>query len=153
MKKYSLILCSMLLLCISAVAQPGHDRAKGRERIEALKIGYITEQLDLSSKQAKGFWPLYNAYEKERHQLRKGFYETFKDENPGADRHAARDYIEANLDYQEQELAIKKEYKEKFLKVITPEQLVALYKAERGFKQMLIKELRERRGRPEGLRN
>lgn len=146
MSKKGIVLLTFVLMCMSAIAQPRGDRSERHERIEALKVGYITEQLNLDSKQAKGFWPVYNSYENERRALRKSFYEKYKDENPTADRRAARDYIEANLDYQEQDLDIKKTYKEKLLKVITPEQLAALYKAERGFKQMLIKELRERRG-------
>lgn len=148
MSRAGLILLTILLAATTAIAQPerGHGHHPSRERIEALKVGYITEQLDLSSKQAKSFWPLYDSYEDKRHELRKGFYEKYKDENPGADRGAARDYIRDNIDYQEQDLALKKEYKEKFLKVITPEQLAKLYQAERGFKQMLIKELRDRRG-------
>lgn len=146
MSKKGLILVIFIMGCVTAMAQPHYSKEK-HERIEALKVGYFTEQLELTSKQAKEFWPVYNSYEAERRGLRRSFYEKYKGDNPTADRRAARDYIEANLDYQEQDLEIKKVYKDKFLKVLTPEQLAALYKAERGFREMLIKELRERRGR------
>lgn len=143
MKQIALIITTFFLALTVATAQPQHDKV--RDRIKALKIAYVTEKLDLSSDQATKFWPVYNSFEKEKHTLRKSFYSKFKDENPTADKKAAHNYIEANLDYQEQELALKKKYKDKLLKVISPEQLVELYQAETGFKRMLLKELHDRR--------
>ena len=46
-------------------------------------------------------------------------------------------------------MAIKKKYKDEFLKVISPEQLADLYRAERGFKEMLLRELGRRQGPPD----
>jgi len=36
---------------------------KDRERIQALKISFLTEKLDLTTKEAEAFWPVYNAYD------------------------------------------------------------------------------------------
>ena len=33
-------------------------------RVKAYKIAYITDQLNLSAKEAENFWPVYNAHEK-----------------------------------------------------------------------------------------
>lgn len=146
MKKIVLILMAFFAVGVLATAQP---RGKDRDKIKALRIAYITEKLDLKSKQAEQFWPIFNAFEDERHELRKSFYSKYKDENPDKDKKAARDYIEANLDYQEKDLDLKKRYKDKLLKVISPEQLAALYQAERGFREMLVKELRNRCDNPD----
>jgi hypothetical protein len=40
------------------------SQQKNREQIKALKISFITEKLDLTSKEAQEFWPIYNAYDK-----------------------------------------------------------------------------------------
>lgn len=145
MKKTGLLLAFVFMTISWAVAQPHHDN-KSRQRIKALKIAFITEKLDLEPKQAERFWPVYNNYEKEKWEQHKSFYDKYRDENPTADRKTAHDYIKANLDYQEAELALKKKYKDKLLKVISAEQLAELYQAERGFKEMLIRELGRRHG-------
>ena len=36
-----------------------------KEKIEALKMGYISKELDLSPEEAQKFWPVYNQYQKE----------------------------------------------------------------------------------------
>lgn len=147
MRKIVLVLLTWLI-AFSAVAQQKPDHGKNKERIKALKIAFITEKLDLKADQAERFWPVYNAYEKERWQLRKSFANKYRTENPTSDRMAAHQYIEANLEYQEQDLEIKKKYKDQLLKAITAEQLAELYRAESGFKQLLLRELSKRNEEP-----
>lgn len=142
MSKAGIFLLTFLLAFATANAQPHNN--KKHERIKALKIAYITEQLNLSAEQAQKFWPVYNSFEKEKWSIRKSFFDKYRNDNPTSDKHAAREYVEANLDYQQQELTLKKKYKDELLKTISAEQLAALYKSERGFRQMLIKELGDR---------
>lgn len=144
MSKTGIFLLTLLVAFTTATAQPKHG--KNHDRIKALKIAFITEKLDLNSSQAEKFWPVYNRYEREKWELRKSFINKYKTDNPASTPMAAHEYIEANLEYQEQELDIKKKYKDELLKAITAEQLAELYKAERGFKQLLLKELGDRRG-------
>jgi len=146
MSKTGVFLLTILLAFATANAQPQHD--KKHERIKALKIAYITEQLDLTADQAQKFWPVFNRYEKEKWDMRKGFFDKYRNDNPTKDKKAAREYIEANLDYQQQELTLKKKYKDELLKIISAEQLAQLYQSERGFRQMLIKELGNRHHGP-----
>jgi len=54
--------------------------------------------------------------------------------------------IEDNLDYQQAVLDIKRKYKERFLKVLSPQQLTDLQQAEREFRQVLMQRMKERRG-------
>jgi len=55
-----------ILFCINGL-NAQHDK---REQLKAHKAAYITQKLDLSSKEAEEFWPVYNAYEKKYYQLR-----------------------------------------------------------------------------------
>ncbi len=48
------------------------QRKSGRgEEIEAYKIGFLTQKLDLSPQEAKVFWPIYNNWQKEQAEFRK----------------------------------------------------------------------------------
>ena len=52
----------------TSIAQTQEDR---KEKIEAMKVAFITQKLDLSSKEAQVFWPLYNDYQDKLQALRK----------------------------------------------------------------------------------
>ncbi len=111
------------------------------EQIRALKVSFITERLNLTPEQAELFWPEYNKYQAELKEIRKGFSAKYKEQHTHATREQAREFIEANLDYQAQALELKKKYKDRLLKTITPQQLAQLYDAERDFRKMLIEQL------------
>src|SRR5580693_4639131 len=55
MKRFLILYGIIFTLCISVSAQNG-------ERIQALKIAYLTKQLNLTPEEAERFWPVYNQY-------------------------------------------------------------------------------------------
>lgn len=63
------IIALLFTLPFLALAQRPDD--KKREEIESYKIAYLTQKLELSSDEAKIFWPIYNDYQKEQAELRK----------------------------------------------------------------------------------
>lgn len=143
MKRILLIFMLGLLSITLATAQ---NREAKHERIKALKIAFITDKLQLTPDQSAQFWPVYNQMEQEQRQLRRKFMQEYKDKNPTVDERTARRYVHDKIEYQEQELAIKKKYNEKLVKVISAQQLAELYQSEQDFKRMLLKELHNRRG-------
>lgn len=66
--KTHIITVLILLFSFSAIAQSDHD--KQHEKLKALKVAHITEQLNFSTKEAEAFWPVYNNFEAEKHKLR-----------------------------------------------------------------------------------
>ncbi len=61
----------MFMACILAsMAFYGQQRPDG-DKIKALKVAFLTEKLNLSSKEAQAFWPVYNEYEQDREALRR----------------------------------------------------------------------------------
>lgn len=67
--KYQFIIALLFTFpFISSAQRNGGDRFK---EIEAYKVTYLTEKLDLSADEAKIFWPLYNAWQSEQQVLRK----------------------------------------------------------------------------------
>lgn len=48
------------------------DRSEShREKIKELKTAFFTQELNLDKQKAQKFWPIYNEYESELHELRK----------------------------------------------------------------------------------
>jgi len=162
MKKF-LCIAIISLMTFSVQGQP---QGRAFERVHAAKVAYITDRIQLTTKQSERFWPVYNDFEKDRIAIRKKYYNADKGTNQDRahgrdDRNDhgnyqdgnegdARQSIEDNLDFQQEELDLKKRYSNEFMKIISAQQLSLLYKAEREFRQLLMQRLKERRGHGNG---
>jgi hypothetical protein len=142
----------IFVLLISAVAV--HAQLPGNlSRIRAAKITYISDRLNFTEEQHRNFVPVYNQYEREISDTRQSFMGKYRNTNPkAADDATSRQYIDDNLDYQESVIEIKRKYNDRFLKIMSPQQLSDLYKAEREFKQMLMQRLKQRMPGPRFIR-
>ena len=58
-----------VLFCSIATAQPREKRDRD-ERIESMRIAYITDRLDLSPTESQQFWPLYNELQDKKRALK-----------------------------------------------------------------------------------
>jgi len=140
MKKLLNVIFVLLVVATMARAQ----EPDGMRRIHAAKVAYISNRLHLTPRQSRDFIPLFNDYDNEIRNTRQAFFRKYKDTNPDRlDEMGSRQYIDDNLDYQQQVIQIKRKYNELYLKVLSPQQLAELPRAEREFKQMLMQRLRQ----------
>ena len=139
----------LVVLCFLSLSFAHAQRAEHMEKLKSVKIGMITERLALSAEQAKTFWPIYNQYEAEKRKLYQETRQKLRPE-PGSSRTEEAELSRQDdlFEMKEMELELTKKYRPKFLTSITAKQYSDLLLAEREFNQMLIKELRERKGRP-----
>lgn len=145
-RKYLLI----LLLSFFATTSFGqHDADKHRERVErvnAARVGFMTERLKFSGDQAEKFWPVYNEYSQKRQEL---YFETKRriraGKAEGLSEAEKSKLIDETMALKEKELDLQKTYKQRLLKVMTVNQYLELLNAERDFNQMLMEKLRERK--------
>jgi hypothetical protein len=125
MRKLLLILFLFLSSAYICNAQDGN---KDKEKIEAVRTAYITNQLNLTPEEAQKFWPIYNRY----------FGEVKK-----AQQESPNDIVA----FQEKLVNIRKKYKADFKSVLgTDERVNKVYTAEAKFISMLKDELKTRRG-------
>ena len=132
------IMMACLVLASPVIAQ---QKQLGRsEQIESIKVAFITSKLDLTTEEAQKFWPVYNNYTKEFLELLKKRREARynKDADPDAT-------ISADLTYESKMLELKKKYRKLYAKVIPPQKILALYRAESEFREHLYKQLKNRR--------
>ena len=123
-------------------------------KIHKAKIAFISDSLRLTPAQADKFFPVYNEYETEIRNTRHDFFKKYKGFNTqNASDGTSLQYIDDNLDYQQAVIEIKRKYNSQFLKIISPQQLTELYKAEREFKQLLLKHYLKQHNNGSGSRN
>lgn len=140
MKNILLFTVFILAMTINVQAQKSE---KHQERIESMRIAFITKKLDLSPDEAQKFWPIYNQYRKE-HQELKNNYRGNRDNEPLSDQEA-EDAISASLELEEKEVALKRRYYTELKGILPVQKIAMLRKAERQFKERLVKQLNERR--------
>ena len=137
-----ILLFALFIIAFSAQAQDKHG-GKRNEKIDAARTAYLTDKMNLSQEQSQKFWPLYNEYDARRKELRKKSH-PFKGQNLETLSDAQiKEQLNQMFDVRNQELALDKEYADKFMKVISARQVAAMYKGEREFMKVLLQKLNE----------
>lgn len=160
MKKLSLFTSSFLLVGILASAQPGpggpggpggpNDRPspeKRKERIEAMKVGFITDRLQLTPSEAQAFWPVYNQYQDDLEKLRKSRKENLVNAGSVDDMSDAEveKMVDQEMAFRQSELDLQKKYHPQFKKVLPIKKVAKMYKAEDDFRRELLNQLQSQR--------
>ena len=147
------ILVTALFFCLVIGVSFGQGRNKEamQQKIESMRIAYIAKQLDLKPEEAQKFWPIFNKYQAERKTL-KGSYKTTK-KGKEVSSEQAEAIISASFELKEKELELKRKYYAQLKSVLSPKQIVTLEKAERDFKETILKRAKERRKRKSGKAN
>jgi Spy/CpxP family protein refolding chaperone len=133
-----------LMAFLSAYAQPMDSKMKSK--IENIKIGVITQAVDLTPAQAQQFWPIYNKYSQDLKSIRKDFKESIQMSRAEDATEAQMQQVLTQLSTaKQQELDLQKKYQADFLRVISPKQLLDLYAAEKRFNAELARRIMEKR--------
>ncbi|HEY4147576.1 MAG TPA: hypothetical protein VGM41_01540 [Chitinophagaceae bacterium] len=128
MKKLLLVILIAFGFTLKGFSQDT-SRPKDGQRLEALKIAYLTKRLDLSSEEAQRFWPVYNKYTEEIRAIR-------------------RDQRQNNLTELEAEdriLNVRKKYNGEFSRVLSPQKADNFFRSEKDFGGYIQRELQQRR--------
>lgn len=137
------------LLLIGSMTFVYGQHKPDRDKIKTLKVAFITERLSLTSSEAESFWPIYNKYEEERHNLRKREWKEVWDKLSTVDNISEKEAIGLLSKYialEDEEEKLDKAFLQKLSKVITAKKTLLLMKAEEDFKRQLIKQAHQRQG-------
>lgn len=121
MKRIILILLVIIPSISFLFAQ--EDPIIKQQRIEALKVAFISQKLDLTPAEAEKFWPVYYRYENELKDVRRESEKI--------------DVIEKD----ERLLNIRKKYKSEFSTLIGSNRVNNLYKSESEFRAVLLRHI------------
>jgi hypothetical protein len=147
---YLTIKTQIVILCLFLVS--GISFAQGQQRfdnekIEAFKITFFTQKLDLSAEEAKIFWPIYNDFQREQKALRSAHMEKMisftkvKDIDELTDTEIQTKILN-DFDFKQRDLNVEKKYYYR-LKTSLPLKTVGkFYRAQEAFKSELLKQFR-----------
>ncbi|MEJ2883112.1 hypothetical protein [Pedobacter sp. GR22-6] len=135
-----------LLFSISFFATAQQRTGDRGSEIEAYKVGFLTQKLDLSPEEAKIFWPIYNAWQNEQGELRKERMQmiSFKKINEIEEMSDTeiQTLIVNDFSFKQRELNLEKKYYYR-LKSSLPIKIVGkFYRAQEAFKRELLNKYR-----------
>ncbi len=135
------IMCCAFAFSRQAAFAQDHHKHERRENVEAAKVAFLTDKMGLTPEQSQKFWPIYNEHQAKRRELVKGYRIDFKQDIDLLTDEQVEARVAKIFDLKEKELALDKQYAERYQKVITIKQLVKLYRGEREFMKLLLRRL------------
>ena len=131
MKKILFYLIFFILgtFSVSAQDQPDEGKMKGENKLKALYIAYITQELKLNEAEAQKFWPLHGQFDSE---LKAIHHQNLRE-----------------LEREESALNVKKRYQEKFSKVIGNARTERFYRKDGEFRNKLVERLHKHQMDPQ----
>lgn len=123
--KYLLYFFTFLLATSQLYAQDDKDNSQQREqKVQALYVAYITQQLKLTEDEAKKFWPVHAEFDGEIRSVKLDMPE---------------------LERQQTVLNIKKKYQDRFSKIIGNSRTDDFFRTDAEFRKKLVERLRKMR--------
>lgn len=138
----------LLMLSLTAFSQ-GVGRANStdpaasiqQDRILQIKIAKLTKDMQLTKSQAEKFWPVYNAFDNQRKEIRREIRLLSRNFSEDDDAYKKQERIQ---ELKQKELDITRRYKTDFLRVISEQQYGIMLVSEERFNQVLLDKLKER---------
>ena len=155
LKMKKLLIFGLFMSCFAVVleAQNPSQRAEVKQRVEQYRVKFFTEQLQLSDKESKDFWPLFNEYEAKKKALRGKYPRGAKPELLSDAE--LEDYVLDHLDREQKQLDLKKDFYRQIRGVLPIRKVAMIPRTEQQFKKEVLREIRQRRqnrGRADGMR-
>ncbi len=139
---WTIVLLAFFSVTTTFAQRPSQEEM---QKIQDAKVAIITNRLNLTSEQSAGVWPVYNEYAQKKRDLHRAQRKIINDRKAeGKTDEQVLENLKEVQDIKQKELDLEKEYQNRFLKIITANQVVELYKAERTFNDMLIQRLKQR---------
>ncbi|MBC8047602.1 MAG: hypothetical protein H7Y00_12455 [Fimbriimonadaceae bacterium] len=128
------------------------DGPPDNEKVESLRIAFLTNYLDLTSEESQKFWPVYNQMRDELKVVMDKEMNLKKDKDFSKMSDAELNQVmKDHFDNEQKILDTKKKYAEEFKKVLPLRKVVLLADAENEFKRKLLEHAKDRKG-PGGVR-
>jgi hypothetical protein len=139
---------TLVLLFVIASTTIGYSQKspEKREKMKSIKIGYITEKLNLTPKEATKFWPVYNKYDEQITKMWDSKMEKNRTlELTEISENEAKNILEEYVKNEK----LKYELEEDFIKsldgVISNKKILLYVKAEHQFKRKMIDHYKQRK--------
>jgi Spy/CpxP family protein refolding chaperone len=137
-----------LLISFSFYAQ-GERMKEKKEQIKAMKVAFLTTELNLTPNEAEKFWPIYNTFDDKQFELRhkkmKGSFRKMNDDELDKLSEKEATSLLNQIESNEEELfQLRKKFSSNFKEVLPAVKIIKLKKAEEDFNRKLLQQYRDK---------
>ncbi len=140
MKNAIKILIFGWLFCLSFANYGQNDK----DKIEALRVSFISKKVELSNNEGEKFWPIYNEYNDKIKAIKKNLRQSIKKAPEVLSDKEAEELYQLDLKSKQAEVDIHKQYSEKLKAVIGAKKMIKLRIAEEEFKREIINSIKDK---------
>jgi hypothetical protein len=144
MKNVFTLLIFLTICNISFGQNTKRNRQAIEEKMKAMRVGYITNALELTSEESQKFWPIYNQYQIEKSNLLKETISIKESISSDAD---GSTFMNKYFELKDKETALEKKYAEKLKSAISVKKVATLFLTEKKFRQEVISKIADRRNK------
>jgi hypothetical protein len=127
----------LILLCteFAVSAQPSHDK------VEMLRIAFITKRVEMSPAESEKFWPVYNEYNDKIKYIRKNLRQGYRKLEGSFSEQEAEEVFQLDVRSRQAEADVHRLYSDKIKTIIGAKRFIRLRIAEEEFKKEMIRAL------------
>jgi hypothetical protein len=114
------------------------------DKVEALRVAFISKKLELTTTESEKFWPVYNEYNDKIKAIRKNLRLSFKKGLDNMSDKEMEDLYVVEIKSKQAEAEQFKEYSDKLKLIIGTKKTLKLRIAEVEFKKEIIKTIQEK---------
>lgn len=140
----------------NAYAQPG-PQEDWKEKMQSVKIAFLTTEIGLTPTEAQNFWPIYNSVSEELDKAMRSTFSSYMElekainENK-SDKEVSR-CLERYLDALSSQDEIRSDSVEKYRKILPDRKVAKIFVAEEKFRRQHIRMLHHGHRPPQGQAN
>jgi len=141
---------SILLLFVSCTFYAQGERMKEkREQVKALKVAFLTTELNLTPGEAEKFWPIYNTFDDKqfelRHQKIKAYMKRMNDESfDTMSEKEAKTLLDQIENTEEELFLLRKKFIANLRGILPAVKIIKLKKSEEDFNRKLLHQYRDK---------
>ncbi|MFV7236714.1 sensor of ECF-type sigma factor [Flavobacterium sp. ZB4R12] len=138
----------LLFVSFNFYAQ-GEKMKEKKEQIKALKVAFLTTELDLTANEAEKFWPIYNTFDDKQFELRHQKMKTFmRKMNDGSldkmTEKEANTFLTQMESTEEELFLLRKKFMQNLKGIFPAVKIIKLRKAEEDFNRKLLQQYRSK---------
>lgn len=146
METKKLLLIAIFFFSIYSFAQSNIEDKK--EQIKAMKVGFITNELALTTEEAAKFWPIYNAYDDKQFEIKHQKMKAFRnrmDSDFSKMNEKESSLLLSQMECSEDELYhLRKKFISNLKCILPSVKIIKLKKAEDDFNKKLLQQYRDK---------
>ncbi len=123
------------------------NREQMKQKMEAQKVAFITEQLQLTEVEAQKFWPIYNKYQEDQKALKSSSDDTYRKEMSDKEAEA---FLNTMIKNNQKQLDLHNDYITKLKSILPASKIARLVTLDKEFKRRVMRNMKERSSKRRG---